>query len=297
MLGRKVPPVRVSVTASPSLLLVALALGGCSEAPRAERPRRTRPAGATQSALARVADAGADAGTPAAPPVAAVADPVAHEVTEARREDGEPYLLHRFRVALARVRIDVVDMQMQTELDQVLAARGASLVVNGGYYGTDARPEGLVVAGGRLLNPLLPRIGGGVVVIRGGRAEHDAADGFVLPAGADFAIQCSPQLVVGGAPAITRVGTQTASRTALCLRGRGRVLDVIVADARGPYDRGRAGPTLHALAQQLAAGGCEEALNLDGGPSTGFAWRGAEGALTRLPRRGVRHAIVFTPRP
>lgn len=218
-----------------------------------------------------------------------------YAVSERRRHDGEPYLLHRFRVPLERARIDVIDARMGTDLDRVLRTRRAALVINGGYYGRDGRPEGLVVAHGRRLNPLLPRIRGGVVaVLRDGRAIHELAVGHALPRRVEFAIQCSPQLVVQGRSAIERVGENTASRTALCLRDGGRGLDVYVA--RVDPSRGRAGPTLHTFALELVAEGCEEALNLDGGPSTGVAWRAPEGPRALLPRRGVRHAIAFEVR-
>jgi hypothetical protein len=59
------------------------------------------------------------------------------------------------------------------------------------------------------------------------------------------------------------------------------------------------GPSLFALGRFLARRGCENALNLDGGPSTGVAWRerGDGGGITQLaPRRPIRHAVVFKRR-
>ncbi len=47
-----------------------------------------------------------------------------------------------------------------------------------------------------------------------------------------------------------------------------------------PADEGE-GPTLLELATQLQASGCEEALNLDGGPSTAARW-----PTGHLPPRG-----------
>lgn len=69
-------------------------------------------------------------------------------------------------------------------------------------------------------------------------------------------------------------------------------MDVYVA--RVDPSRGRAGPTLYTFARELLAEGCRDALNLDGGPSTGVAWRAPEGVRALLPRRGVRHALVFS---
>ncbi|MEM1418286.1 MAG: phosphodiester glycosidase family protein, partial [Myxococcota bacterium] len=52
------------------------------------------------------------------------------------------------------------------------------------------------------------------------------------------------------------------------------------------------GPTLLELARELAAAGCEQALNLDGGPSTGLV----TATRTDLPRGPVRHVVVIAPR-
>ncbi|HEY8429463.1 MAG TPA: phosphodiester glycosidase family protein [Sandaracinaceae bacterium] len=216
---------------------------------------------------------------------------VEHSVSTRLRHDGKPYQLHRFRVPLARVRIDVVDAGMGTDLARYVR-RGAALAINGGFYGTDHRPEGLVIARSRILSAYLPRIGGGIVALARARAvQLDAELPFTLPEGTEFAIQCRPRLVVGGRVNIRRPSPQTAARTALCLRDGGASLDVYVA--RADPSRGRSGPTLWTLAHHLLEEGCEDALNLDGGPSTGTAWRDARGVHHLPPRRGIRHAILF----
>lgn len=97
---------------------------------------------------------------------------------------------------------------------------------------------------------------------------------------------------MGGKAHVLRDDGRAAERTALCLRDGGRVLKVIVA--RG--DSAGRGPTLSRFSDMLASRGCEEALNLDGGPSTGAAWR-AHGEVHELEPRGpLRHAVAFTVR-
>ena len=227
-------------------------------------------------------------GLPAAAQQTVVLD---YEVRPEQRWDGEPYTLHRWRVPLDRTHVRVVDVEMGTRLAR-FARRGAALVINGGFYGTNRRPEGLVVEEGREVSPFMERIGGGVITLSEGRAQqHDAEAPLALPDPLDFAIQCRPRLVVDGANNIARRLPATAARTALCIRDEGRVLDVYVA--RRDPSRGRAGPTLYTLAELLVREGCEEALNLDGGPSTGVAWRSARGVRELRPRRGVRHAVLF----
>ena len=85
---------------------------------------------------------------------------------------------------------------------------------------------------------------------------------------------------------------QRAERTALCIRDEGRTVDVVIAE---PAD-GTRGPSLYALGQFLAEKHrCDDALNLDGGPSTGVAYRtGDAGSAPRvLPPRGpLRYAII-----
>jgi hypothetical protein len=214
----------------------------------------------------------------------------------AHRADGDPYELDRWTLPLDRTDIEVADAGMGRDFERWVR-EGASLVINGGFYGTDRRPEGLVIAQGRERSAFLARIGGGVLAVTDGRAQlFDAeADPLGLPDRSDFAIQCRPRLVVDGRNNIRRPTRQTAARTALCIRDGGRRLDVYLA--RREPSRGRAGPNLYTLAAELVREGCEHALNLDGGPSTGAAWRTQRGVESLPPRRGVRHAIVFRVHP
>lgn len=207
-----------------------------------------------------------------------------------RRHDGETYRLFRWRVPLEGVQIGVEDVGMGRSFRRLL--RGADLVINGGFYDPQRRAEGLVVVDGEERVPFDARIGGGVLAVSNGVATlHDAEAPLALPEPLDFAIQCRPRLVVDGQNNIARGTPPTAARTALCIRDQGRTLDVVVA-RRFP-SRGRAGPRLYDLAQLLVDDGCEQALNLDGGPSTGVAWRDGERRRQMRPERGVRHAITF----
>jgi hypothetical protein len=79
-----------------------------------------------------------------------------------------------------------------------------------------------------------------------------------------------------------------APRTAICLRSSGRSIELDTASGDGDDP----GPTLRELASELADLGCEEALNLDGGPSTGRAAREDGGISFDPPMAAVRHAVV-----
>jgi uncharacterized protein YigE (DUF2233 family) len=208
-------------------------------------------------------------------------------VTSVKGDDAFRLLV--FRVPMTGARFPVVDLGMTRDLKRVLRETGASLVVNGGFFDPAQRPEGLVVSEGAVLSPRSDALGGGVVVVAGGRAALLPAEGFRAPPGTDFAIQTRPRLVVDGGSNIARDDGRAAERTALCLREQGRELEVVVAQG----DEAGRGPTLALFADMLVSRGCEGALNLDGGPSTGVAWRQSGEVHVVAPRGPLRHAVAI----
>lgn len=212
--------------------------------------------------------------------------PKAPDLIPERGKAGETDLLV-FRFSLERYQVTIADVAMSRDLAQVLDKERASLVVNGGFFEVDDTPEGLAVSDGKELSAKSLVLGGGVVAIAEKKASLFAVEEYTPPPGLSFAVQCRPRLVVGGAPHIRKDDGREAERTALCLRDGGTVIEVALA--RGA---GRSGPTLSAWSKLLAERGCEGALNLDGGPSTGAAWVENGEARSLPPRAGIRHAIV-----
>jgi len=258
----------------------ALALGAaaCGRACAADPP--ARPA-ATRGAKADVAEAGAasDAGRAPAPPADG-------RETEGQI-DGESYRMRLFGYDLASTELSIVDVEMKSDLAPVVSADARALfATNGGFFGKQNEPVGLAESGKKRLAGFSRAMSGGVVTVDEGRASLTSTESFDPAARHDFALQCKPRLVVAGAVNIRSDDGKRAERTALCLRRGGReVVFALVVNAQG-------GPSLLATAKLLAEVGCEDALNLDGGPSTGAAWR--EGALVQSapPRGGIRHAVV-----
>jgi len=210
-------------------------------------------------------------------PVSSSGASVTHSVTRRRRFD------------LAAVELGIVDLHMSRALDQVLTTRHAELVVNGGFFDERGEPVGLVVSAGIRLSPLKPNLSGGVMVVDRERAMLFATEDYV-DHNPRFAVQCRPRLVVRSKNNIRSDDGLRAARTALCLRAGGTTLEFVVAE-EGPE---RPGPTLYELAAELAADGCEAALNLDGGPSTGWASNDGPQVVFIAPRAPVRHALVVT---
>lgn len=204
-------------------------------------------------------------------------------------EDARTYEPKTWRMPLDRYDVTIEDVGMGTALDAVLERTGADLVINGGFFDENGKALGLTMSGGVQLSALAKKLSGGVMTIDHAHAQLFATESFVQPEGTRFAVQCRPRLVVNGQPNVKSDDGKRSERTALCLRDAGTTIEVVVV--RGE----EGGPSLHALGKWLAEHGCDDALNLDGGPSTGAAWKDEETSATKLsaPRGPVRHAIVF----
>jgi uncharacterized protein YigE (DUF2233 family) len=208
---------------------------------------------------------------------------------------GKTYRLVRIPIDVARARFTPVDLVWDRTVAAELEGSRASVVINGGFWNPDREPEGLTVVDGRVVVAFEPELAGGILVVEGGRArvlDGELGHPIIEPSWS-FAQQAKPRLVVDGAVQIERDTGRRADRTAVCIRDEGRTIELL--HARTADDRrGRDGPTLYTFAEKLVALGCDDALNLDGGPSSGLAWR-EDGAIRDLPTRvGVRLAIAVT---
>lgn len=186
------------------------------------------------------------------------------------------------RVDLSRTSLGII-RSPNGRPDGAAAMRDVVLAIDAGFFEPDHSPSGLVVSGAATLAPLGPRGGSGVLVVRDGRAQllaRESLDGGAPWAGAALAVQCGPRLIEpDGRVGIHRDDGHRFARTVACLRDGGRTLDLIATWQR---DAPLRGPGLYELARALAAAapdgapGCEAALNLDGGPSTGVFARAAD---------------------
>jgi hypothetical protein len=211
-------------------------------------------------------------------------------------EGARSYPVRAWTFPLDAYEISIEDLNLSLDLGRVVERTGAEVVTNGGFFDRDGKALGLAVSGGARLAPLAPALSGGVVTFDGDRARLYATEGFTLPEKTRFAVQCRPRLVVDGAANVKSDDGKRAERTALCIRDEGRTLDLVVVRSDGASDE--PGPSLFTFAQWLEKRRCEGALNLDGGPSTGVAWREERTrAPSVLPPRGpIRHALVFKKR-
>lgn len=203
------------------------------------------------------------------------------------------------RVTVVRLDLSRVELGLRPlaehDFATIMQSPDVDVAVNAGFFGFGFTPAGLMVQGGRVLSPAGPNGGSGVLVVDRGRARLIPSDS-VDPAAmrADLALQCGPRLIeADGSHGIRRGGGPRARRTAVCIRDGGRTLDLIVVN----HTEGRLGPTLFNLATWLHEGlipgesGCEAALNLDGGPSTGLYVRN-DPSVTRMPNGIIVWALT-----
>ena len=204
---------------------------------------------------------------------------------------GESFLFHSWSFDSAATSFGIVDLAMHGSLTEALGA-GGRVAINAGFFDTLGKPIGFAVSDGTVLSKYSGTMSGGVFYTAGGVAHLAASEEFDPETKVAFAMQCRPRLVVRGQANVRSDDGQRAERTALCIRDAGRTVDVIVAE---PVS-GTRGPSLFALGRFLAEQHhCEDALNLDGGPSTGAAYREGDASTPRvLPPRGpLRYAIVL----
>jgi uncharacterized protein YigE (DUF2233 family) len=197
-------------------------------------------------------------------------------------------------------RLKVVDLGAGAEpvyptLADGLRAAGCVAGVNGGFFHSDLRPAGLVIAEGRRINRFeTAKLLSGVV--------YSDRQGTHLVRRAQFRdhpditalLQRGPSLVAG-ARAVRGLSASDSSRRTF-----------IATDAHGRWVLGATlSPlTLADLADCLAATGAlipwrvDRALNLDGGSSTGFYFdrRGGLAPVSLSPWKRVRDLLGIAPR-
>ena len=141
---------------------------------------------------------------------------------------------------------------------------GAFIVVNGGFFTEEYLATGLIIVDGQTSGSSYVGFGG-MVTMGQGRVEvrslverpYASTESF------DYALQSFPMLVLNGEAAYQNADFDTARRTVMGVDGDGRIL--LILATWGSF-------TLAELSSYLASAdfGLVNALNLDGGTSTGL---------------------------
>jgi hypothetical protein len=234
---------------------------------------------------------------PPAATFAAVARGVSYARTERTDDRGRNTVWVVLRVVLGEANLVVVEPP-HDRLEQL--AKNATVVaaVNGGFFEADGSASGLLASHGRRMGRLDARAGSGVLVVSAGVARLLPTEDAAESTDGDVVVQCGPRLVEpDGTIGIRADDGKRAARTAACIRDGGRELDLVLAWTR---NGDRDGPGLFDMArwlrEPLFAGepsGCDAALNLDGGPSTGVVLRALPEELHK-PYGRVPWALALT---
>jgi uncharacterized protein YigE (DUF2233 family) len=200
----------------------------------------------------------------------------------------DPYSWLERSFSVRDVTLQIHDAKMTRDFSDLLDSTGATLIQNAGFFDEEGKALGLAISDGQVLSRPSPNHGG-IFAVTGGVATLYAAEDYPLPKNpSGFAVQCLPRLVVHGAVnASIKNDGKKAERSAICADAKGN-LRFVLSFGKGAGD----GPTLKEFAELLLGKGCDQALNLDGGPSAGLAYREGENKVVHPPRGPVRHIIV-----
>jgi uncharacterized protein YigE (DUF2233 family) len=197
-----------------------------------------------------------------------------------------------FSTKSCRLRIIDQPSEERVDLSEMMEREKCLAGVNGGYFDPDYNPIGLVVADGKTIAPLRKaRLLSGVLLSSGGKIQILRVAEFSSQQKIDAAIECGPMVVDLAKPVHGLEATRPARRTfaAVAVDGRGAI--GFCSDA-----------TLSDLASILATPFASDfkiqrALNLDGGSSSAFWFKRANGsAFSIAEEKTVRDFVTIVPR-
>jgi hypothetical protein len=178
------------------------------------------------------------------------------------------------------------------ELAEALPANNVAAGVNAGYFDPDFAPIGLRVIDGKVVRPLIKaRLMTGVLFSAGGSFEIVRVGDYGKRRNVQAAVQCGPLLVDGGKAVKGLDDTRFARRT-FALVGADRAALGFCPEA-----------SLAGLASILTSASLatdlriQRALNLDGGSSSAFWFKRADGsAFSISEQKRVRDFVGVIPR-
>lgn len=159
--------------------------------------------------------------------------------------------------------------------------------INGTFYDKDYKPLGDIVADGKLINK--GRYPSAFVITKSGRASVAwRKDASFASRGYSAALAGGPRLVRDGKVDIDPIADGfskraleiIATRSGVGVTKSGNIVLVVEGDPM----------TLADFAERMRAQGCDEAMNLDGGPACGLYFRGRTLSEATLP---MTNLLVF----
>lgn len=191
-------------------------------------------------------------------------------------------------------RLTVVDRETgpRADLDDVMGDGNYLAGVNGGYFDPDYRPIGLLIVDGKIVAPLQKaRLLSGVLSSAGKKVQISRVAEFSMNQKPDAAVECGPMIVDAGKSVHGLESTKAARRTFAAIAAGDKAAIGFCSDV-----------TLADLSNILAAVAIpgfkiQRAINLDGGSSSAFWFKRANGSAFSIgEQKPVRDFVAIVPR-
>ncbi len=221
---------------------------------------------------------------------------VEHRLTKVENEATSDYAtLHFaiFRSHEAELRIVDQPTAPRRDLAEVMNEKQALAGVNGGYFDPEDAPVGLLISDGKRISPLSSaRLLSGILFMTGKRVEIVRAKRFKSSNRIKEAVQCGPLLLEHGKPVAGLNETRSARRTFAAVNESGRTAALGYCSEVSLADLGEILGLTKIAGEARFAG----AMNLDGGSSSAFWCRGADGPFSISEQKTVRDFVAIFPR-
>ena len=179
-----------------------------------------------------------------------------------------------------------------SSLAETMARENCVAGVNGGYFDPEHAPIGLLINDGRVVVPKQKaRLLSGVVSVVNGRLQIQRAAEYAPKTKPAAARQCGPFLVERAKPVPGLNDTRAARRTFVVSNGAEQA-------AIGYSSHLTLAQLAHILATPRVAADLkiQRALNMDGGSSSGFYFKGENGPFTLREQKTVRDYLGVVPK-
>jgi Phosphodiester glycosidase len=197
-----------------------------------------------------------------------------------------------FSTKACRLRVIDQPSEPRVELEEAMNRGNFLAAVNGGYFDPEYRPIGLLIVDGALLTPLQrARLLSGVLTASAKKVQIARVAEFSLIPKPDMAIECGPMIIDLGKAVRGLESTRLARRTFAAVgagdkAALGFCSEVTLADLS------------NILATSLIVDfKIQRALNLDGGSSSAFWFKRANGSAFSIgEEKPVRDFIAIVPK-
>ena len=197
-----------------------------------------------------------------------------------------------FSTKSCRLRIVDQPTEPRQDLDEAMQSGNFLAAVNGGYFDPEYRPIGLLIVDGAIIAPLLKaRLLTGVLSAFGKKVQIARISEFSWTQKPEAALECGPMVVDLGKSVRGLESTKAARRTFVAVGSGDKAALGFCSDV-----------TLADLSNILAVVVIPEfkiqrALNLDGGSSSAFWFKRANGSTFSISeQKTVRDFVAIVPR-